>query len=67
MAVLSLIGLRYGDGFVPELVIKESPLAYQVKELDDGPDLENFHVGFCTWQKSCRFLLSFELSGILTP
>ena len=36
----------------PELVIKDSPLADQVEVVEGGPDLENFHVGFCTRKKS---------------
>ena len=50
--ILSLAHLGCGVGFVPELVIKDSPLADQVEVLEDGPDLENFHVGFCTRRKS---------------
>ena len=51
-AILSLVALGCGVGFVPELVIKDSPLADQVKVVEDGPDLEDFHVGFCTRRKS---------------
>ena len=62
-AILSLVALGCGVGFVPELVIKDSPLADQVEVVEDGPDLEDFHVGFCTRKKVWRFLLSFELLG----
>jgi LysR family positive regulator for ilvC len=51
-AILSLVALGCGVGFVPELVVKHSPLVDQVKVVEDGPDLENFHVGFCTRKKS---------------
>jgi|TARA_B110000211_G_scaffold34428_1_gene34628 LysR family positive regulator for ilvC len=51
-AILSLVALGCGVGFVPELVIKDSPLADQVKVVEEGPDLEDFHVGFCTRRKS---------------
>ena len=51
-AILSLVALGCGVGFVPELVIKDSPLADQVVVVEDGPDLENFHVGFCTRKKN---------------
>ena len=50
-AILSLIALGCGVGFVPELVVRESPLASQVVVVRDGPELEDFHVGFCTRQK----------------
>ena len=51
-AIRSLVALGCGVGFVPELVIKDSPLADQVEVLEDGPNLEDFSVGFCTKKKS---------------
>lgn len=51
-AILSLVALGCGVGFVPELVIRESPLAGQVMIVPEGPELEDFHVGFCTRQKN---------------
>ena len=51
-AILSLVALGCGVGFVPALVIKDSPLADQVAVVEDGPDLEDFHVGFCTRKKN---------------
>ncbi len=47
-AILSLVALGCGVGFVPELVINDSPLASRVRVIDTGPSLEDFHVGFCT-------------------
>ena len=51
-AILSLVALGCGVGFVPELVVNDSPLMAQVKVIDSGPELEDFHVGFCTRAKS---------------
>lgn len=51
-AILSLIALGCGVGFVPELVVNDSPLSEQVVVIDAGPSLEDFHVGFCTRRKS---------------
>lgn len=51
-ATLSLVALGCGIGFVPELVLAESPLAARIQVIDDGPKLENFHVGFCTRTRS---------------
>jgi len=51
-AVVSLVALECGVGFVPELVLTLSPLKDQVKVSAEGPQLQNFHVGFCTYQKS---------------
>jgi LysR family positive regulator for ilvC len=47
-AILSLVALGCGVGFVPQLVVEDSPLSDRVTLLDSGPDLEDFHVGFCT-------------------
>lgn len=51
-AILSLVALGCGVGFVPELVIRDSPLARQVRVVEAGPDLGDFHVGFCTKRKN---------------
>lgn len=51
-AILSLVALGCGVGFVPELVIRESPLVDKVRIVESGPALEDFHVGFCTRKKS---------------
>lgn len=51
-AILSLVALGCGVGFVPELVVDDSPLADQVVVVEKGPELEDFHVGFCTRSKS---------------
>ncbi len=51
-AILSLVALGCGVGFVPELVVRESPLADKVRVVASGPDLEDFHVGFCTRKKN---------------
>ncbi len=47
-AILSLVALGCGVGFVPRLVINDSPLASRVKVIPRGPRLQDFHVGFCT-------------------
>lgn len=47
-AILSLVALGCGIGFVPRLVVEDSPLSDRVTVLDTGPDLDDFHVGFCT-------------------
>lgn len=51
-AILSLVALGCGVGFVPDLVVRESPLADKVRIIESGPALEEFHVGFCTRRKS---------------
>jgi LysR family positive regulator for ilvC len=51
-AILSLVALGCGVGFVPALVLENSPLANKVKILADGPKLMDIQVGFCTRSKS---------------
>ncbi len=51
-AILSLVALGCGVGFVPELVIKDSPLVDQIEVVEGGLDLEDFHVGFCIREKT---------------
>ena len=51
-AILSLVALGCGVGFVPELVVNDSPLFDQVSVIASGPKLEDFHVGFCTRRKN---------------
>jgi LysR family transcriptional regulator, positive regulator for ilvC len=51
-AILSLVALGCGVGFVPSLVVSDSPLANRVRVLASGPQLNDFHVGFCTRRRS---------------
>lgn len=51
-AILSLVALGCGVGFVPQLVIRESPLASKVRIVPSGPPLADFDVGFCTRRSS---------------
>lgn len=51
-AILSLVALGCGVGFVPSLVVEDSPLAGRVEVVEAGPRLEDFHVGFCTRKKN---------------
>jgi len=51
-AILSLVALGCGVGFVPKLVIKASPLAGKVRIVESGPSLSDFHVGFCARRSS---------------
>lgn len=51
-AILSLVALGCGVGFVPKLVIKDSPLADRVRLVESGPRVSDFNVGFCTRRSS---------------
>ncbi len=47
-AIVSMVGLGFGVGVVPELVITNSPLKEKVQVLDVQPSLTPFAVGLCT-------------------
>jgi len=47
-AILALVALGCGIGFVPRLVLENSPLGNQVSVLSGGPQLPDIQVGFCT-------------------
>lgn len=51
-AILSLVALGCGVGFVPRLVLESSPLANRISEFPNGPTLSDFHVGFATRRKN---------------
>lgn len=51
-AILSLTALGCGLGFVPSLVLKNSPLGKALTVITVGPQLENINVGFCVRKKS---------------
>lgn len=46
-AIVSMVGLGFGVGLVPELVLMNSPLRDKVKVLDVQPPLTAFAVGLC--------------------
>jgi LysR family positive regulator for ilvC len=50
-AVMSMVALGCGVGFIPRLVVEKSPLQAQVQIIKSGPDLNEFHVGFCARKK----------------
>jgi len=50
-AVMSMVALGCGVGFIPRLVVEKSPLQSQVQLIKSGPDLADFHVGFCVQRK----------------
>jgi LysR family positive regulator for ilvC len=47
-AILALVALGCGVGFVPQLVLENSPLADQVSVLTTALNLPDIHVGFCS-------------------
>lgn len=47
-AIVSMVALGVGVGVVPELVLRNSPLANRVRVLNVQPELEPFAIGLCT-------------------
>lgn len=47
-AIVSMVALGVGVGVVPELVLRNSPLASRVRILNVQPELEPFSIGLCT-------------------
>ncbi len=50
-AAMAMVALGCGIGFIPRLVVDKSPLQAQVQIIKSGPDLNDFHVGFCAQKK----------------
>ena len=46
-AIVSMVGLGFGVGVVPELVLASSPLRDQVRVVDVQPPLTPFAIGLC--------------------
>lgn len=46
-AIVSMVGLGFGIGVVPELVIQHSPLQDKIKILSVEPKMEPFDIGLC--------------------
>lgn len=46
-AIVSMVALGVGVGVVPELVLRNSPLANRVRVLNIQPELEPFSIGLC--------------------
>lgn len=46
-AIVSMVALGVGVGVVPELVLRNSPMANRVRVLNVQPELEPFSIGLC--------------------
>lgn len=47
-AIVSMVALGVGVGVVPEIVLRNSPMANRVRILSVQPELEPFSIGLCT-------------------
>jgi LysR family positive regulator for ilvC len=53
-AIVSMVGLGFGIGVVPKIVLDNSPLADRVHLLDIRPELSPYDVGLCITDKKLR-------------
>lgn len=53
-AIVSMVGLGFGIGVVPKIVLDNSPLAGRVRLLDIRPELSPYDVGLCVTDKKLR-------------
>lgn len=52
--IVSMVNLGFGVGVVPDLVLKNSPFADRIDQLDIADPLEPYHVGVCIRLKKLR-------------
>ncbi|WP_136067975.1 HTH-type transcriptional activator IlvY [Modicisalibacter radicis] len=53
-AIVSMVGLGFGVGVVPQIVLDNSPLADRVRILEVSPQLAPYDVGLCVLDKKLR-------------
>lgn len=53
-AIVSMVGLGFGIGVVPKIVLDNSPLADRVRLLEVSPELPPYDVGLCVTDKKLR-------------
>ncbi len=53
-AIVSMVGLGFGIGVVPELVISNSPFQEKIQILSVEPGLEPFAIGLCALTRQLR-------------
>lgn len=53
-AIVSMVGLGFGIGVVPKIVLDNSPLADRVRLLEVSPELPPYDVGLCVTEKKLR-------------
>jgi LysR family positive regulator for ilvC len=66
-AIVSLVSLGFGIGVVPKIVLDNSPLAKQVKEVNHKPQLAPIDVGLCAQKKRLQNPVVCALWDSLTP
>ncbi|MGS2717805.1 HTH-type transcriptional activator IlvY [Eionea flava] len=66
-AIVSMVSLGFGIGIVPKIVLDNSPLVRQVKEVDHQPLFTPIDVGLCAQKKRLQNPVVKALWDSLTP
>ena len=53
-AIVSMVGLGFGVGVVPKIVLDNSPLAERVQILNVKPELPHYDVGLCVLNRRLK-------------
>jgi len=53
-AIVSMVGLGFGVGVVPQIVLANSPLVEKIKILPATPQLADYDIGICVLDKKLR-------------
>lgn len=53
-AIVSMVGLGFGVGVVPQIVLENSPLAGRVQSLNVKPELPHYDVGLCVLRRRLK-------------
>ncbi len=53
-AIVSMVGLGFGIGVVPKIVLDNSPLAERVRVLAVKPELPHYDVGLCVLHRQLK-------------
>lgn len=53
-AIVSMVGLSFGVGVVPKIVLDNSPLANRVRVLNVKPELPHYDVGLCVLNRRLK-------------
>lgn len=62
-AIVSMVGLGFGVGVVPRIVLEASPLSERVRILPVKPELPHYDVGLCVLNRRLRSPLIHALWG----
>lgn len=66
-AIVSMVGLGFGVGVVPKIVLDNSPLAERVQVLNVKPELPHYDVGLCVLNRRLKNPMIDAFWATVTP